>query len=224
MNKKLLSIILALFMCFAFFSCTKDDAEKLPAPTYPMTAEYLQESIDGLKDGYVVNDNTFYDNYTGELKGIVLGIAEKSAPEFEQAAVITNTLKNERGFGLTCISGTVGALSGEYSYAGKSYTPETSEKVIKFATKLFGGFSDEEAVYKKFQKEFSKKNTGIKEVTSEILKDKAYVNYVWRSEIDGIDCEIVFKKMSNQDTMYLYSIIFMTDREVFDEYSNGGRK
>ena len=79
-------------------------------------------------------------------------------------------------------------------------------------------------MYKKFQKEFSKKNTGIIEVTSEILKDKAYVNYVWRSEIDGIDCEIVFKKMSNQDTMYLYSIIFMTDREVFDEYSNGGRK
>ncbi len=215
MNKKLISIFLTVLIFVSFASCTTNDpAEALAIPEYPLSREYMQDLIDGLKEGYVVMDNTYYDNYNDELKGVVLAIAEKDAPEFEYVGVITNTLSGERGLGVTFVSGTVGAMSGKLSHPGESYSVDSSEKVIKFATKLFGGFSDEEAVYKKFKKEFGKKNT--EKVT---VEDDSYVNYVWMREIDGIDCEIVFKQMSNKDVMYLYSIIFMTDKDVFDEYS-----
>lgn len=125
---------------------------------------------------------------------------------------ITSTAyKGERSLAFTIVSGSTS--SGKYTSPGEKFDIDSSENVIKLATKLFGGFSSEDAVYKKLKKELGRKNT-----TQTTHDGEVYVIHKWKCDIDGISCEIKFTQPDkDKDEMYLYTIMFMTDPELYEQ-------
>ncbi len=220
MNKtrKLLSLVLCAVITASFCACsTNDPSTALEVPTYPLTAEYMQEIIDEKEEGYVVKDNSFPNDYD-DFEGITLAFAPEETPQFEQVGMVSTAYRGERSLSFTFVSATpinLGLVPGySSSNSGELYDIDSSEDVIEFATKLFGGFSDEDVVYKTFKKEFGKKNT----TQGEADPDNGSKVITWQSTIDDISCEIKFTKpYEDKDEMYLRMIMFMTDPELYEQ-------
>ena len=209
--KKITALLLTALFLLPLTACSPKEA--LIVPQYPLTAEYMQEYLDSLKEGYIVKDNSFPNDYD-DMKNITLGIADKEFTEFEQVGITSTTYKGERSLSMTFASGSSLNFGYDPSNSGEKYDTKSSEKVIVFATKLFGEFSGEDAVYKQFKKEFGKKNTQKGEINT-------YSNsqiHTWTAKIDGITCEVKFTQPDvDKDEMYLYAITFLTDPELYEQ-------
>lgn len=217
-TRKVFSLVLCAVIIASFCACsTNDPSTSLPVPAYPLTAEYMQEYVDELEKGHFVKDNSFPNDYD-DFESIALAFAPVDAPQFENVGMVSTAYKGERSLSFTFAAATPinsGLVPGySSSDTGKLYDMESLEEVVRFATKLFGGFSDEDAVYKVLKKELGKKNT----TEGEADPDNGSKVITWKTQIDDISCEIRFiKPYEDKDEMYLRMILFMTDPELYEQ-------
>lgn len=92
------------------------------------------------------------------------------------------------------------------------------ENAIVFASLLFGGFQDQQQVYKKFNREYDRKNTEREqyEVSSRSLTPTREGETRWERKIGDSTCQIRLEQITlSEPKEYLKSIMFVSDWDTF---------
>lgn len=184
MKKRNIILTVALLAAIALTACGK---EALPVPEYPLTEEKIAEAMKecGFPENLRIEESDDSPYPGMKSAGYTLRFDNKEIFAGHCLGILSRKKDDIRGVGVT-----VSNLDEK-----EEFSEEECKQAIIFATRLFGGFSDETEVYDEFAKEF--------DIAEALL---------WRTEIEGIDCQISYNPSASQTKL---QIVFATDWETF---------
>ena len=175
-------IVFFVFLLFFLFGCQK---ECLPSPDYPLTTEAISSVLAECNMNHTIVENEPISGTSGQ--GQSFALYENPDDTIAYAGISNATINEEKTLGCTFINLNMNS----------DITEDECKQAIIFATRLFGGFKNENQVYNKFRKNFNPEN-----------------GLTWESEINDIYCKIKFNKV-NDSLNYTLNVRFATDQDSF---------
>lgn len=201
--KKILICILVLILGLAIlYKCKK---QTLPVPQYPLDSDTIVAALQEWGLSYTIEEDdwvrkerqgqSLYNLYSAENGEFVAGISS-SQKDGERLLFI----------------------SFPPFYFTNPISVKEYENAIAFATLLYGGFQDQQQVYKKFTREYDRKNTEKKqyEVSSRSLTPTREGESRWERKIGATTCQITLEQPTlSEPEEYLKVIMFVSDWDTF---------
>ncbi len=192
-----------LLLGLLFAGCS----EKLPMTEFPLKKEIIEENLSEWKEGYQVLLEG--ENVSDGYEVSVYKLYNPSNNMFLSASLNTIAKDDYRRL----------AISFMHSSNPEAITGDEMEKAIEFATKLYGGFSNEQAIVSAFKKEYPHTNSTVYDMDHSSITDPAVImllnksSTVWEKEIEGQHVIInVHQPNSDKYKESLFAIIIESEK------------
>lgn len=175
-KKAWIFLVAALIVLLATFIWKKEFAkETLEVPEYPLKTEIVLAVLDDYDWSCNVEEHSKTDwSDSFSLRG---------DDDTLYGSIKSQLLEDQRTLGI-----------GFFTFDEDSdFTEEECRSIIQIATRLFGGFENENQVYDRFMKEFDPDDS-----------------LSWEGQVEGIDCEIKFVKFYEN---YMMEVGFIEKRD-----------
>ena len=184
--KKSMALVLALLCVLSLVGCSAQQAKELPVPQYPLSQERVEEAMAkcGLPDNLSVEVNELL-----EYEGIQSTSYTLRHPTKDLFAGMCMGILTHKAEKFTSLGITVSSID-----QNEDFTKEELEQAIRFATYLF--WQDEN-------------DTRILDAFMVKLEEGQPLS--WELEVDGIDCQIIYKPEQRQPK---FQIAFSTNMET----------
>lgn len=179
--KKLMLIPLVIVVLF-LTSCQKQN--NMPVPEGPVSSAQISEALAAceMRTDLLIEENE-WDQYPG-MSSTSFGLRPPENERLLCFSLLSHTMGEDRSLGITVID-----LDWR-----EGFTEKECMQAIRFATILFGDFSDEMQVYEAFDKKYDHSE-----------------KFLWEATLEGINCQIIYNP---EDTLPL-RIVFATDTDIF---------
>lgn len=200
MKKKLICIVSICIFLAALYMLQK---KPLPIPEYPLSAATLSQSLPKLDVSCTVQD----DEQVREMFQNRSLLSLNSTENGNFVAGISSGQKNGKR---------ILFISFAQFYSDNTVSFEECERAITFATCLYGEFKNEHQVYDRFIHAYDKVNTVRNQYEVSGPTPMREGDSFWKSDINGITCQISFEQPKlDEPQEYLSVIIFTDDWDTF---------